>query len=251
MEDERRPRTVPEYEEKFRNQKIMPLEDVDMFSEDDMHGDYVRFFAVRYPDPKNRRKKRWAIEALFYLNESPKRKTVESRSDGASAVGENLPKPRSKWDIKEKTIDHFLIPRERMVDRCTFEETRVNGQRRLVCCRGESVPLALQEFIYLGVNVLGPKDLLHIARQFQASGKMHEQEWHRAFLNFVNEDLDDFSPDKEFYKPITRESWRMECARRRKEEHVKRLIPKVFICSVSFAAVTYTILDILYKYVNR
>ena len=113
-----------------------------------------RFFTVRYPDPKNRRKKRWAIEALFYLNERPKWKTVESCSDGASSVGEDLPKPRSKWDIKEKTIDDLLIPRERMVDRCTFEEIRVNGQRRLVCCRGESVPLALQEFTFLGADVL-------------------------------------------------------------------------------------------------
>jgi hypothetical protein len=185
-------------EEAFKGQKIMPLEDVDTFSEDGMHGDYVRFFAVRYPDPQNRGKKRWAIEALFYVSKTPEKETVESCSDGASSVEESSPKPPSKWDVKELDWNYRLCHRkdgERIVDRCTFEEAQVNGQRRLVCCRGESVPLALQEFRYLGADVLKPKDLLHVARQFQASGKMNEQEWHRAFLNFVNEDLDDFTSD--------------------------------------------------------
>lgn len=44
------PRRVEVDAEGFRGQKIMPLEDVDTFSEDDMHGDYVRFVAVRYPE---------------------------------------------------------------------------------------------------------------------------------------------------------------------------------------------------------
>ena len=207
MEDGLRVETFVLNAEEFKNQKMMPLEDVDTFKEGGMEGDFVRFFAVRYPDPQNQGRRRWAIEALFYFYKSSEMQIVERSSDGASSVGETLAK-RSKWHVKEKRIDHLIFPKKSMADGCTFEVAQVDGQRRLVCCRGESAPLAGQEFTYLGFDVLKPEELFQIARKFQASGQMDEEKWYRAFVNFVSEQLDDITPDTVFDKPITREEKR-------------------------------------------
>jgi hypothetical protein len=201
MEDGLRVETFELNAEEFKGQKIMPLEDVDKFKEGDMEGEFVRFFAVRYPDPRNQGRKRWAIEALFYFYRSSEMKFVERSNGGASSVGGTLAK-RSKWHVKEKRISHLTFPPKIIVDGCTFEEAQVDGQRRLVCCRGVSVPLAGQEFTYLGFDVLTPQELFQTARQFQASGKMDEEKWYRTFVNFVSEQLDDITPDTVFDKPI-------------------------------------------------
>ncbi len=151
----------------------MPLQDVAVFNEDGMQGTIALFLLVRY---QSKCRKRWPIEVLF-----PR------------------PTPEHRWAIQvlftneeNKPLDHF-----------TFEQTEKNGQKHLACCRGHSVPLALQEFRYLCKMPCTPKNLFQCARQFQANGRMNETDWYLQFVKSVNEDFDDESSwSKTIFKKV-------------------------------------------------
>jgi hypothetical protein len=113
------------------------------------------------------------------------------------------PTPEHRWAIERI----FENEENKPMDRCTFEQTEKNGQKHLACCRGESVPLALQEFKYLTIVPCTPKNLFQCARQFQANGRMNKPDWYRQFVKSVNEDLDDErSWSKPFDKAVNRET---------------------------------------------
>jgi hypothetical protein len=165
--------------EVFNQEKIMPLQDVAVFNEDGMQGTIALFLLIRY---QSKCRKRWPIKVLF-----PR------------------PKPEHRWAIQ--AIFTNTNEENKTLDCFTFEQTEKNGQKHLACCRGHSVPLALQEFRYLCKIPCTPKNLFQCARQFQDNGRMNEPDWYLQFVKSVNEDFDDESSRcKTFEKVVTRET---------------------------------------------
>ena len=143
----------------------MPLEDVAVFNEDGMQGTYAMFLVLRC-------RIRWTNENELFPPLSP----------------------AFRWAIE---ILFFNEEINKLVDYCTFEQTEKNGQKHLVCCRGKTMPCALQEYKHLGMVPCTPKDLFQFARQFEASGIMNVHDgrdlsprmWYRTFVKYFHEDL--------------------------------------------------------------